>query len=305
MGLAVLDRRRDFAEGLGELTRCGLFVGLGAGSGDEEQRVVAEAAVAVPLMGDPPVALAAGHEFPAVREDRRDGRHVVGGALLVGDIGEEAEELVVVRLIVAVRLAVPAPAGGVEAGRAVEGVDAEARVVRERRDPGEHAARPRLDERVLFKGGPGLFDIRVLQAQFSGGLDLDAERREDPGELGLLMFILRCDQKNHLIIPACLLYSCLSAVLCLQVGIVSNYLGFIPFLSEFQAISLRYFQQKLHCFPFRWRFLHLFVQFWRFRWKNVANPVLSSISARAFLEPDGDFSIYSRNVRDSDGITFR
>ena len=215
MGLAVLDRRRDFAEGLGELTRCGLFVGLGAGSGDEEQRVVAEAAVAVPLMGDPPVALAAGHEFPAVREDRRDGRHVVGGALLVGDIGEEAEELVVVRLIVAVRLAVPAPAGGVEAGRAVEGVDAEARVVRERRDPGEHAARPRLDERVLFKGGPGLFDIRVLQAQFSGGLDLDAERREDPGELGLLMFILRCDQKNHLIIPACLLYSCLSAVFLL------------------------------------------------------------------------------------------
>ena len=38
---------------------------------------------------------------------------------------EETQELVVVRLVVAVGLSVPAPAGGVETRRAVEGVDAQ------------------------------------------------------------------------------------------------------------------------------------------------------------------------------------
>lgn len=127
MGLAVLDRRRHFAEGLVELALCRLLVGLGAGGGDEEQRVVAEATASMPFVGDSPIALTTGHEFTAVGEHCCDGRHVVGGALLVRDAGlvEETQELVVVRLVVAVGLSVPAPAGGVETRRAVEGVDAQ------------------------------------------------------------------------------------------------------------------------------------------------------------------------------------
>ena len=69
MGLAVLDRRRHFAEGLVELALCRLLVGLGAGGGDEEQRVVAKAAASMPFVGDPPIALTTGDEFPAVREN--------------------------------------------------------------------------------------------------------------------------------------------------------------------------------------------------------------------------------------------
>ncbi|OEI69225.1 Uncharacterized protein Cus16_1063 [Curtobacterium sp. ER1/6] len=83
----------------------------------------------------------------------------------------------------------PRVAGGVDAGRALEGVDRDARVVGERRQPGVRHGRARLDQRVRRVGVAVLDRLRPVVAD---ELDPLAERlAEDPAELDDLALVVR------------------------------------------------------------------------------------------------------------------
>src|SRR5262249_49266813 len=75
-------------------------------------------------------------------------------------------------------------ARGVYAGRAVERVDADAGIVRQRRKPRERTRVPCLDERILDERRVGLVDLG--HAELRLGNHLDAERLEEPPELAKL-----------------------------------------------------------------------------------------------------------------------
>lgn len=143
------------------------FGGGAAVGGDEEEGVVAEAEIALRLEEDA--------AFPGAVAD--DGGGVVGvaqvnhdalvarAALVFGDVGELLQEFFVVLRIGGAR---PGVARGIDAGRAVEGVDFQAGVVGERGQAGVLRGVARLEE--------GVFD--EAQARFFDGRDVEVGLRQ-------------------------------------------------------------------------------------------------------------------------------
>ena len=81
------------------------------------------------------------------------------------------------------------PAGGEQAGRAVEGLDAEAGIVGEGRQPGCLGGRMGLEGGVLGEHGAGL--VRLGQAELSRRDGLDAVLRQQLAHLAQLARIMR------------------------------------------------------------------------------------------------------------------
>ena len=125
--------------------------------------------------------------FGAVGEGQGRGAGEVGGAVVVGDVGELGEQQVEVGLVVAV----PAgPAGGEDAGGAAEDVDAEAGVVGDRRQAGGLGQGVRLEERVLGEGDAGLLDVGDVRVGIRADeFDVEVGRIEDGAELGDLAVV--------------------------------------------------------------------------------------------------------------------
>ena len=78
------------------------------------------------------------------------------GPFFIRDIGQFAQQLLIVRVVVALRAAIPR---GKNSRRAAERVDLDAGIIGQRQQAGELRQRARLFERVLLKGRT-VFDHR-------------------------------------------------------------------------------------------------------------------------------------------------
>ena len=104
---------------------------------------------------------------------------------LVRLAGDGSKELGVVARVALLATALrPAVVGGVHARLAAQRVDADAGVVRERRQARRAARVPRLGQGVLEKGEVRLLGIR--DAELALGNDLDLKGRQQRADLGKL-----------------------------------------------------------------------------------------------------------------------
>ena len=95
--------------------------------------------------------------------------------------GKRGDQLGVVARI---RFRLAGVARALHTGRAVQRLDADAGIIRERRQLGQRACMARLRERVLDERRMGL--IGLGNAELALRNDVDAERREQPGKLAEL-----------------------------------------------------------------------------------------------------------------------
>ena len=155
------------------------MVDLGGGLdelGDEEQRVVAEAAVAAGGFEDLAVPFAAGNDgLWVVGMADEDQRAVEAGAA-VGLAGQAFEEQGVVA---GVGLGFAGEARRQHARRAAEGVDAQPGVVGEGRQAGGAGGVAGLGDGVLDEAGVGLLGLAHVEGRL--GQHLDAQRGEERG----------------------------------------------------------------------------------------------------------------------------
>ncbi len=172
---AVLLLRREFAEGQRRI------VGL-------EHRVVAEPLVAArrpdQLAEDPALEQLLVPVRPGQDQGRDEVGPPVGGATgrkLALDARHRAGKV----------LRAAGPAGREQPGRSVERVHAQARIVREGRQPGGVRRRPRLDGGVLGEHRAGL--VRLGQVQLAGRDRLDAEGGQQLAHLAQLAGIVGRD----------------------------------------------------------------------------------------------------------------
>ncbi len=123
--------------------------------------------------------------------------HAVVMRLAISLLREQLEQFAVVALVLT--FTSTSGAGGrlagkarrVHAGRTVQHINADARIVGERRQSGVPARMPRLGERVLDEREMRLVDFRHAERRL--GNDLDIERRENRADLVELAEIIRRD----------------------------------------------------------------------------------------------------------------
>jgi hypothetical protein len=159
-----------------------------------EQRVIAEAVAAARRARDLAAPDALGDERPRIVRVAQE-HHDAGviGASVLAQIQENL--LVVARVALFAAARAPGVISRVHAGLAAERVDAKARVVGERRQPGGAAGVARLGERVLEKGGVGF--SRLANGQFLLWNDFNRQRREQGLDLPQLAGIARGEDQLH------------------------------------------------------------------------------------------------------------
>ena len=148
-------------------------------AGRDEHRIIAEALVAAGRPDDRAVDAA----------DERLGVAVGPGEAQRGDepgaaVGIVADTFMHHRHRGCEILRRPGPAGGIDAGRAVQRGDAEARIVRQCGQPAGGRRRHRLDPGIAGEIGSVFLGFR--QAERAGGDDLDAERTQQRLDLAQL-----------------------------------------------------------------------------------------------------------------------
>src|SRR5574344_2001787 len=158
----------------------------------EEYRVVAKAVVAHRRIRNGAVAIAVRAQNVAVRKRAGDGRMKTGAA-----VGLPLHHLKKEHIAPPVVQSLAAEARAVDAGSAVERVNAQTRIVCDGRKPRRLHHGLRLEQRVLGKGLAGLLDL-ALHAELCFGNDLHAETGEHLFQLLQLFHILCSQDKFHI-----------------------------------------------------------------------------------------------------------
>ena len=158
----------------------------------DEQRVIAEAIAALFLKADDAVHIALGPDHAAVGTHQSDGAGVMGAAVVL--VLQLFQQQAVVGGVVPVAAA---EAGGVDTRGAIQGVHADAAVIRQGAAAGDLGDLPGLLLGVFHEGG-AVFDGLVVNARLPHGEDLVEQAAQDGLDLYELVGIVGCDNQFHL-----------------------------------------------------------------------------------------------------------
>ena len=134
----------------------GKFGGGAAAFGIEEEGIVAEAGLAGGTCGQPPFPGALGGQFTAIGRRGDHDADEAAGPFGRGDIGHGGQKFGIVGGIVGMFAGV---AGRIDAGRAIQGIDAQAGIVGQTDKPGGPTDGLGLETGVFEKSGAGLGDF--------------------------------------------------------------------------------------------------------------------------------------------------
>ena len=165
-----------------------------AAAADQKDGIITKAVV--PAFFIPDFTFASAFEFqqPTVRETDADAADERGCPLFVRRIAQRVEQLHDIRFVVAVFAGIP---GGIDAGRATQRVNTKAAVVCNTGKSAFQTARMRLQIGVFTKRLPCFLHVCQCDARHVCGQHLDSERRQNTLHFGLLIQVMRRQQKAH------------------------------------------------------------------------------------------------------------